>query len=266
MSEIQIEPASELITSASNIADAAAHFSLFHEIKKRMRVGIHYGKIPGIEKPTLFQPGAQFIAKAFGLVCSLDETASQVDLTIPFVSYSYKCTVTRKGVKVGEGVGSCNSFEDKYAYTAWQTFPQPPTDEANKLKADALGRRYKNQNGEWVWQQRELCPPQIAAGKMNTIQKMAAKRALVHAVLNTTGGSEYFTQDIEDMPDVISQGEKIAAQEAQIRELRRFVDFAIDRLAVGRPDLTAIFNALPSLHTDQPFIAKMREGSAKYPK
>lgn len=37
-------------------------------------------------------------------------------------------------------------------------------------------------------------------GNKNTLQKMAQKRAYVGAILIATGGSEFFTQDVEDMP------------------------------------------------------------------
>lgn len=39
-----------------------------------------------------------------------------------------------------------------------------------------------------------------AADQLNTLMKMAQKRALVGAVIVATGASDFFTQDIEDMP------------------------------------------------------------------
>lgn len=54
-------------------------------------------------------------------------------------------------------------------------------------------------------------------GMMNTIMKMAQKRAFVGAMLLATGASEFYTQDIEDMvtdagiPDVAVEGEVVTA-------------------------------------------------------
>jgi hypothetical protein len=43
------------------------------------------------------------------------------------------------------------------------------------------------------------------ADQYNTVLKMAKKRAHVDAILTATGASDIFTQDVEDMPEVISQ-------------------------------------------------------------
>jgi hypothetical protein len=53
----------------------------------------------------------------------------------------------------------------------------------------------------------------------NTILKMAKKRALVDAVLNTTGASQFFTQDVEDMPREEPRGSREAQQAVQSRKL-----------------------------------------------
>lgn len=42
--------------------------------------------------------------------------------------------------------------------------------------------------------------PEIAS-QLNTIDKMAQKRALIAATLNGTAASEFFTQDVEDLPE-----------------------------------------------------------------
>jgi hypothetical protein len=41
---------------------------------------------------------------------------------------------------------------------------------------------------------------------LNTLQKMAQKRAIVGAVILAVGGSDFFTQDIEDPEDVAALG------------------------------------------------------------
>jgi hypothetical protein len=58
-------------------------------------------------------------------------------------------------------------------------------------------------------------PNQEVADSANTILKMAQKRALVAAVLITTGLSDYFTQDIEDF---IKPGDFIEGQVKEVSE------------------------------------------------
>lgn len=62
-----------------------------------------------------------------------------------------------------------------------------------------------------------------AADVVNTVLKMAKKRALVDAVLNTTGASQFFTQDVEDMREPESRSSREAQQavaDRKIAELR----------------------------------------------
>lgn len=62
-------------------------------------------------------------------------------------------------------------------------------------------------------------PNKDVADQVNTIDKMAQKRALVAAVLITTNASDYFTQDIEDMfPDDGEQPIEGKFKDADIQE------------------------------------------------
>ena len=47
----------------------------------------------------------------------------------------------------------------------------------------------------------------------NTLEKMAEKRSLVAAVLIGTAASDIFTQDIEDLPDLVSEDSETPARE-----------------------------------------------------
>lgn len=58
-----------------------------------------------------------------------------------------------------------------------------------------------------------------AADVVNTVLKIAKKRALVDAVLNTTGASQFFTQDVEDMEPRGSREAQQAVAERKIRQL-----------------------------------------------
>lgn len=177
-----------------------------------MQEGTDYGKIPGTEKPTLLQPGAQMLDQIFGLVPTFEVTASsRIDWErpIPFFHYVVVCRLlSRKtGEVVAEGIGSCNSQEDRYR---WRN-AKPACPECGK---DLFRSKQKP---EWFcWRSKGGCGATVAldavgaAGKVenedtasleNTISKMAQKRAHIAATLNATGASRIFTQDIEDLPE-----------------------------------------------------------------
>lgn len=135
--------------------------------------GRDFGKIPGAgDKPTLLKPGAEKLASLFGLSPLFETVESVMDWTggdhdgEPFFYIRCRCTLTRGDQVVGQGLGSCNSWEKKYRYRNNGKNPNP-------------------------------------ADLVNTIDKMAQKRALVAAVLIAVNASEFFTQDVEDYTDVI---------------------------------------------------------------
>src|SRR5678810_73797 len=86
-----------------------------------MQEGTDYGVIPGTAKPTLYQPGAQLLDQIFGLTPTFEVTASStIDWArpIPFFHYIVVCRLVsrRVGEVVAEGIGSCNSHEDRYRW------------------------------------------------------------------------------------------------------------------------------------------------------
>lgn len=129
-----------------------------------MKADRHYGRIPGTPKPTLLKPGAELLCLTFRLCPDYiitDKTESP-----EFLSYIVKCTLTgiENGYKVATGIGSCNSGEKKYG-------------------AQIASRK--------------VSPYEL----QNTLIKMAEKRALIAAILNACAASDYFTQDLEDLPE-----------------------------------------------------------------
>ena len=132
----------------------------------------------------------------------------------PFFYYRFKCRLLRDGQVFGEGEGSCNSRESKYRYRT-QTrscpvcrepaiIPSKPEYGGGWLcfhRKGGCGAKFADADPEIANQQigRVLNPD--TADLVNTILKMATKRAYIAAVLNATGASEFFTQDLEDVPD-----------------------------------------------------------------
>jgi hypothetical protein len=128
---------------------------------------------------------------------------------------------------VGEGIGSCNSWEKKYRYrNADRACPNcgaaaikrskfPPKGRPNEkpgwycyAKAGGCGAEFVHDDQAIIGQECGQQPNPDIYDQINTIDKMAQKRALIAATLVATNASEFFTQDIEDMQviDVIPVG------------------------------------------------------------
>ena len=64
-------------------------------IKEAMEEGIDYGTIPGTDKPTLYQPGAQKLSEFYGLAASFAFDVQTEDWDKPFFYYRVVCSLTR---------------------------------------------------------------------------------------------------------------------------------------------------------------------------
>src|SRR5207237_247907 len=133
----------------------------------------------------------------------------------PFFYYLYRCALYRGDLLIAEGDGSCNSRESKYRYRQGER-KCPSCGQATIIK----GR--EEYGGGWVcFVKKGGCGAKFPTGdqaiegrqvgrvinpaiadQVNTIQKMAAKRALIAATLLAVNASEFFTQDLEDIAPV----------------------------------------------------------------
>lgn len=173
-----------------------------------MREGHHYGKIPGVDRPTLLQPGAQMLCMTFQLAPTfeLDERRDGDHLEV-----TARCMLTHAptGTVVGGGVGSCSTRESRYAYRRGERV-------CPECGSGAL-RKSKNDPEWFCWRKLDGCgatfdidDERITSQVVdrvdnpdlpdvyNTVRKMATKRALVAATLIATCASDLFTQDVED--------------------------------------------------------------------
>lgn len=161
-------------------------------VQKTLKKGHDFGEVPGTSKPTLLKPGGEKICMLFGLNPEYDFLQTTEDYDKEFFSYNIKCTLYRNGQAVAQGVGSCNSKEKKYRFINVDTIPDSYAGYSETI-TDKYGRtKYKINN------------PDICS-LVNTILKMAKKRAFIDAVLQVASLSEVFTQDLEDMGDLIQQ-------------------------------------------------------------
>lgn len=184
-------------------------------IAKTLKKGRDYDRIPGTKKDTMLQPGAERSAAAYGLAPEFELVEQEVD-------HDRRVEWTKeKWVSAGK---------------------KPENWEA--LKARGLGRN-RQVNGHWEWQEK-LDDTGVSLGLYryvlrcrlvhresgvvvgegvgscstmeskyidrprdleNTALKMAKKRAYVDAVLTTLGLHDQFTQDVEDLPREMFQGD-----------------------------------------------------------
>ena len=161
-------------------------------VQKTLKKGHDFGEVPGTSKPTLLKPGGEKICMLFGLNPEYEFLKVTEDYDKEFFSYNIRCTLFRNGQPVAQGVGSCNSKEKKYRFINVDAIPDSYAG-YNESFTDKYGRtKYKINN------------PDICS-LVNTILKMAKKRAFIDAVLQVASLSEVFTQDLEDMGDLIQQ-------------------------------------------------------------
>lgn len=173
-------------------------------VQKTLKDGQDYGEVPGTNKPTLLKPGGEKICMLFGLNPEYEFLQTTEDYDKEFFSYNIKCTLFKNGQAVAQGVGSCNSKEKKYRFINVDEIPESYIG-YSELITDKYGRtKYKINN------------PDVCS-VVNTILKMAKKRAFIDSVLQVASLSEVFTQDLEDMKDFIQQeqNETITLEQAK---------------------------------------------------
>jgi hypothetical protein len=182
-----------------------------------MQEGKDYAPIPGTDKPTLLKPGAEKLCSLFGLTTRFTITEKVEDWTgeahggEAFFYYAYRCQLYRGDHLIAESDGSCNSWEKKYRWRE-STRLCPSCGKAAIIKGkqeygggwvcfkrkDGCGAKYGDNDPQIVNQTVGRIPNPDVADLVNTIQKMAQKRAFVGTTLIAVNASAYFTQDLED--------------------------------------------------------------------
>lgn len=190
--------------------------------------GEDYGVIPGTPKPTLLKPGAEKLCEIYGLAPQFDIVNRIEDWTNGFFQYEVKCTLVHKkySIVVAEGLGSCNTKEARYR---WRWVPEnevpPGVDKSTLLKKSGSKWVFKSEIPDGLDISKLPTEERISkktgnpytvynVGQdlyrienddpytlVNTVLKMAKKRALVDAALSATRSSGIFTQDVEDFQD-----------------------------------------------------------------
>lgn len=216
-------------------------------MQRLMKEGIDYGKLPGTERPTLLQPGADKLCNLFGLVIHYEFLEKTEDWNgerhggEPFFYYQVAAKVYRGEFLIGEGVGSCSSRESKYR---WRKMERtcPMCGKANIRKS--------RDGGWYCWRRTEGCGSVFNEGDqaiegqevgrkqnpdvadvVNTVLKMAYKRTKISGTINATSASEFFTQDVEDF--TVTDEIDIGGNPPNTRAAAHYV--AEQKIASGNP-------------------------------
>jgi hypothetical protein len=182
-------------------------------MKEVMIEGEHYGVIPGTgSKPSLLKPGAETLLTLFMMdpqyVTVKDQDGDHREIQSTCVLFHIPTQL-----RLGSGMGSCSTREVKYAYRQ-QARACPSCGKEAIIKGrdeygggwlcfkkkDGCGAKFKDGDAAIENQPVGRVDNPDKADQYNTVLKMANKRSLVAAVLNVTGASDIFTQDLEDLP------------------------------------------------------------------
>lgn len=283
--------------------------NLIAELRDMLVKDVDYGVIPGTEKPTLLLPGAQKVCAYFGYVPKYDNDPGCIEdwnggrFGEPLFYYRITCVLTKDEKRVGEGIGSCNSWESKYRFRWVKADDVPSTLSLEDLptragttsefafavdKAETSGKYGKSPEYWQRWQaaidsgEARRIKRKTSTGKemdawemgdalyqvpnekfpdtINTVLKMAKKRAYIDATLSATGLSQYFTQDVEDLntEGIETGGHPVGTQAAadHVRDQSLAKTKPSTRPAdpseeLDPPELKAILNRLYSSNNQQ---------------
>jgi len=115
---------------------------MIHDLYTRvMKRDLHFGKIPGVDKDTLFKAGAEKLNLMFRLVPKVDNR-QEVDLGNGHREVKYVIGLYKVGSEEfhGHGIGSCSTLETKYRYRWQSTDKKPDKEDAESMKIRGLGR------------------------------------------------------------------------------------------------------------------------------
>lgn len=185
------------------------------------RPGHDFGVIPGTgEKPTLLLPGMEKLMRALRLRAEYHAVSITEDFANGLFAYRYECRLIEfdTGLCVATAIGSCNSKESKYRWREQKRkCPKCGKETINKSKFAPKGKPdeppgwycYSKVGGcgaEFAHDDKNITEQPVGRvenpdifDQVNTIDKIAQKRALGSAIKGAANVSEHFTVDLEDL-------------------------------------------------------------------
>lgn len=193
----------------ATVAEIKQQITVIHQaMKELMKNETHYGVVPGCgKKQVLLKPGAELIMTLFrlGSELAVEEMSDGFDVRYRVTARGFHIPTGRT---IGYGIGEASTSEKKYKWRAavcHEEFEDTP----ETRRQIAYIKDFKG-NVTRVEQVR-----QNPADILNTVLKMAKKRAQVDLCLTATACSDIFVQDIDD-PDT-NEACGAAEQEPQNR-------------------------------------------------
>lgn len=188
--------------SARMIAPAEEAFNRMVEfrafVKRCMVKDVDFGIIPGTPKPTLYKPGAEKLCEIYGFAPRFKEERKieRWDGPSPLFFYVIRCSLHRKvdGMLVAEYLGSCNSWESKYR-DRWLYASDLPAD----ADLSSFESKEFSKKGGGAYRKYKV-PNPAPFDLVNTVLKMAEKRAHVGATIVATRSGGVFAQDLDSIP------------------------------------------------------------------
>lgn len=195
-------------------------------VNEHMQEGTDYGIIPGTERKegptpkTLLKPGAEKLTQLFRCIPQYTLAEKIEDWDKELFYYRFQCSIVTQadGAVVAEGVGSCSTYESRYRWrNADRSCPecgkatvkrsrQPPRNDPHGVpgwycfaKIGGCGANFDAADQSIVGQPIGRVKNPDLLDCVNTVLKIAKKRALVDAAIALARCSDIFTQDLDDL-------------------------------------------------------------------
>ncbi|OFW58414.1 MAG: hypothetical protein A2Y75_01515 [Candidatus Solincola sediminis] len=189
-------------------------------INRHLHQGVDFGVIPGTKEQTLLKPGAEKLVDLFRCTPQFEILDKVEDWASGLFNYTFRVRIAHResGKVLAEGYGSANSREGRYRWrndhrkcpscgkesiykSKWAPRDQPyakPGWYCNK-KAGGCGETFADGDQRIESQTEGKVENDDIYTLVNTILKMAKKRALVDGAIALARCSDMFGQDLEDL-------------------------------------------------------------------
>ena len=213
-----MEETKDLMTG-HEVNDVVAQVAKIKDLMQTVMVpDLHYGVIPGTEKPSLLQPGAQKLCLTFGIG---DKDLEMTERGLPDGHREYRFHKEfyhrESGRTITEAWGICSTMESRYRWRkAFDPIGDVPKHYWQIPKDDMQGKqdylvrefgagkhRVKKIEGEWkvIKMGEERTENPDLADQYNTVMAIADKRAYVRGTIKALAASDLFTHDMEDFSE-----------------------------------------------------------------
>lgn len=199
------EVATQQVTEVTERIDTliANRTHIIERVKPLLIEQVDVYTLPGMKKPSLGKPGAEKLAAVFGLRASfkVDTETAQMMGDVGKTYVAYVCTLTHNGEFAGEGRGAT------FVELSRTNYKNMNAREFAVVQATLDPSDYQVKQGQYGQYYRVKEGTVFDPLALNKAIKMAQKSAFVDAVIRTTGMSDLFTQDVEDVGGFVAPHE-----------------------------------------------------------